>query len=78
MPRVKYGIPQAQKEIESDLREHYGGMLTAKDVAREISLSQYAAYMRWLADVPSIDINGRKKYRVADVAAKIYRCREAI
>ena len=74
MPRVKAFVPAAQQAIEDDLRARYGGMMTAKDVGKELSLSYYPAYMDWLEDVPATVVNGRRRWRVAAVAAKIYKC----
>ena len=73
MPRTRVGIPAEQLEIEEDLRERHGGAMTALDVGRELGLSKYTSYNAWLSDVPSIDVNGRKRYRVRDVAEKLYR-----
>lgn len=78
MPRVKAFVSAAQQAIEDDLRNRYGGMMTATDVASELSLNHYSAYMAWLADVPATIVNGRRRWRVSAVAAKIYKSTEAI
>ena len=74
MPRVKYGIPPEQLELEEELRDRYGGMMTAAEVGRELGLSGPHHYNDWLRDVPAVMVNGRKRWRVARVAEKIYRC----
>ena len=73
MPRVKKFKPIAQEELENELRERYGGMMSALDVARELGLRHHSAYNAWLADVPATIVNGLKRYRVAAVAEKIYK-----
>lgn len=73
MPKVRIGVPQRQREIEDDLRARYGGAMTAKDVGVELGMKHPNTYNGWLADVPAIVVNNRKKWRVADVAGKIYQ-----
>lgn len=73
MPKVTFNIPQKQREIAEELREHFGGMMTATDVGRELGISHDASISKWLADVPSVTVNNRKRWRVSDVAAKIYK-----
>ena len=76
MPRVKKFKPLAQEELENELRDRYGGMMTALDVARELGLKHHSAYTAWLSDVPATIVNGLKRYRVAVVAEKIYKSTE--
>ena len=66
----------AQEELENELYDRYGGMMSALDVARELGIVHYSAYHAWLADVPAVIVNGRKRYRVAAVAEKIYKSTE--
>lgn len=73
MPRVKIGVPPEQLAIEDELRERYGGMMKALDVARELGLKHHSSYENWLSDVPHVIVNGLKKWRVKDVAEKIYQ-----
>lgn len=72
MPRVKYLTPPGQLEIEDELRNRYGGMMTAAAVGRELGLS-IQQYTVWLRDVNFVMVNGRRRYRVAAVAEKLYR-----
>ena len=76
MPRVKKFKPLAQEELENELRERYGGMMTALDVGRELGLRHHSAYNAWLESVPATIVNGLKRYRVAVVAEKIYKSTE--
>lgn len=72
MPRVKYCLPSLQREIEDDMRSRKGGMLTVSDVSRELGLADLKRCRIWLSDVPKVVVNGRPRYRGADVAKKIY------
>ncbi len=72
MPRTKYGTPKEQLDLENELRNRYGGMMTAKDVGRELGMHRHEAYSLWLADVSYVLVNNRKRYRVTEVAKKIY------
>lgn len=60
-----------QIDLEEDIRSRYGGMLTLADVAREIGVTDRKAAQHFLRDVAAYEINGRKRYRVPDVARKI-------
>ena len=73
MPRVRLAVPAAQLELEDELRSRYGGMMTAAEVGRELGISDHTTYEKWLADVKFVRVNNRKRWRVADVAGKIYR-----
>ena len=73
MPKVNWCVPQRQREIAEELRERYGGMMTASDVMRELGLNHDAPTTRWLEGVPAVIVNNRKRYRVSDIASKIYR-----
>lgn len=72
MPRQKKFKPIAQEQLEVELRDRYGGMMTAAAVGRELGLTHQYTYVAWLKDVPYVNVNGRKRYRCADVAEKIY------
>jgi predicted transcriptional regulator len=56
--------------LESDLRSRYGGMMKASDIKGELGL-QRAAVAKWVKDLKYVEVNGRKKYPVAEVAKKI-------
>lgn len=72
MPRIIWNIPQRQREISEELRHLYGGMMTATDVMHELGFKHDSPTSKWLADVPAVKVNGRKRYRVSDIAKKIY------
>ena len=55
-----------------DLRTRYGGMMSLADVGEELGLGDKPT-RKWLEGITAIDINGRKRYRVMDVAGKLYR-----
>ena len=76
MPKIKKFKPIEQEQLEEELRSRYGGMMDAKHVGVELSLNHFNSYTEWLADVPYVKVGKRKKWRVADVAEKIYRCTE--
>ena len=69
MPKI---LNLATKEIAEELRSRYGGMMTCQDIMREIGAKHHTAGERWVADIPYTIVNGRKKWRVSEVARKIY------
>ena len=72
MPKVTWNIPDEEKRIADDLRQRYAvGTLSLPQVQQELGLSRTST-VRWLADVPSLTVGKRLKYRAADVAHKIY------
>lgn len=78
MPKVRMLIPPEQKAIEDELYARYGGMMDKRSVGIEIGLRGYHAISDWLSDVPGTMINGRKRYRVAVIAKKIYDSMEEV
>ena len=72
MPRVRLGVPSKQRELENIIKEQFGNMLTAIDVGRFLGLKHQHSYEKWLSDVNSFCVNGRKRYMAADVAKKLY------
>lgn len=68
MPKL---VNLATKELAEELRGRYGGMMTFQDVMREIGVKHHTAGEKWTADIPYTIVNGRKKWRVSDVAGKI-------
>lgn len=71
MPRI--GMNRKEKERAEELRKRYGGMMTFQDVMFEIGVKHHLSGEKWVADVPCTVINGRKKWRVSDVARKLER-----
>lgn len=74
MPRVKRPLTADGEAIAEEIRKEYGGMLTVEQVMRLIGVSRNTA-KKWLLDVPAVNINGRPKYMVSDLARKIDLCR---
>ena len=76
LPRVReYGVPPRQKEIEEELYKTYQTrMLEIKDIMDYTGIKKsYAVAHQWLSGVPSVRMCGRKvKYRISDIAKKIY------
>lgn len=78
MPRQKKFKCYEQELLEEELRARYGGMMTAAAVGQELGLLHHKSYNAWLADVPSVLVNGRSRWRVADIAEKIFRNRQEV
>lgn len=70
MPKLRK--PKRAQEIADELRGFYGGMLGIEDVKLELGAQDRRTAEKFLANVPYIAVNGRKKWRVGDVAMRIY------
>lgn len=70
MARIKKSLSQAEERTAKEIRENYGGLLTLQGVMSYLGVSRHTAE-KWVKDVDSIDINGRKRYPAADIARKI-------
>lgn len=75
MPKLKKFKPPEQEEFENEFRGRYGGCMTVQQVGVEISAEHPDTVKKWLEGVPFIKVNGRRKYRVADVAERFYENR---
>lgn len=75
MPRTNVGVPPEQKQIEQDLRSQYGGMMGLPEIAIELGVSKVTA-RKWLKGVPATTVVRSRRYRVRDVAKKLYESRE--
>ena len=72
--------PEKSPEIverAAELRELYGGMMTLTDICKEMGHLDPKSARQWLSGVAGIDVNGRLRFRVADIAEREYQCREA-
>ena len=81
MPKVKYMLPEWQRNKAADLRERYGrGAISAREFGQEMGLSDVETIERWLSGVPFHRIEGSKKkhYLVEDVAQRMYETRHAV
>ncbi|MBQ3379703.1 MAG: hypothetical protein IJG50_07580 [Clostridia bacterium] len=65
-----------EKALVRELRELYGGAMTLADITREIGAVKPATGKKWAQDLPAVRINGRLRWRVTDVARKLYESRE--
>lgn len=72
MPKVRLCVPSLQLQMENELRGRYGGMMQAKDVGAELGFKHHISWEKWLADVPYIIVNERKRWPVKNVAEKMY------
>lgn len=70
MPRVNLGKPEWQKAKEAELRERYGGAMTAAAVGRELGIRKADHYMKWLEPLKRNTVT--KRYDTAEVARKMY------
>lgn len=70
MPRVNLGMPQWQREKYEELRERYGGAMTAAQVSREIGVKDFKCYMAWLEPLARNKVT--KRYDTREVARKMY------
>lgn len=72
MPKITWNIPQEQRALVEELRGRYGGMMSRSDVMAEIGCSSARSTDMWLAGLPYVQVNKRKKWRVDAIAKHIY------
>lgn len=70
MPRLRKPLSAAEELTAKDIRKNYGDILTLQKVMEYLGVSRHTAE-RWVKDIDSININGRKRYQAADIARKI-------
>lgn len=70
MPKLRRS--SREEEIATEMRRFYGGMLCVEDVRRELGAKDRRTAERFMDGVNPINVNGRKKWRVGDVAKRIY------
>lgn len=70
MPKLR--PPKRVTDYADELRHIYGGMMTVTDVMKEIGADSMKTAKKYLDTVPAYDVNGRKKYRVTDVARRVF------
>lgn len=75
MPKLKKFKPIEQQEREDELRSLYGGMMTIADVSEELGRVHFKTAQKWLSGLPAVSVNGRLRFRVADVAERMYNQR---
>lgn len=69
-------IPEGEKAISAELREIYGGCMTLTDVMNEIGVKHAKPAKEFVEGIPATRINRRLRWRTADVARRLYECRE--
>ena len=72
MPRVR--TIRTDSALERGLRSRYGGFMTVADVMREIGCCRMTA-QKFMADVDSFMICGKKHYQTSDFARKVEESR---
>ena len=76
MPRLRRSPRETQ--IADDLREIYGGMLGVEEIRRELGAKDRRTAEKFVDGLAPINVNGRKKWRVYDVAKRIYEMEGAL
>lgn len=73
MPRLKKFIPYAQQEIADALYQRYGGMMTKRQIGIELGRKNNCRWQyAFVSDLRPYGDGSWKRYKVEDVAAKIY------
>lgn len=76
MPRLKMTLTPREEYTIQDIREKIGGgLLNVSAVGEYLNCTRQTA-AKWLEDVDSIRVNGRRLYQAADIARKLEACRE--
>ena len=76
MARIRVEITPLEERTALDIRSVIGAAtLTAADVGAYLGVNRHTA-SKWLRDVDSIVINGRRRYQAIDIARKIEASRE--
>ena len=70
MPKLRRN--SRESEIAEELRKHYGGMLSVDDMRDELGVKDRRTVEKFLFGLNHIVVNGRKKWRVCEVAHRIY------
>lgn len=74
MPKLRK--PLRAQEIADELRAVYGGMLSVEDLKRELGAKDRRTAEKFMENASYVSVNGRKKWRVGDVAMRIYEKEE--
>lgn len=76
MPKLKMTLTPREEYTIEDIRQAFGGcLLNVTAVGKYLNCTRQTA-AKWLADVDSIKVNGRRLYQAADIARKIEGSRE--
>lgn len=60
-----------QMEIEEDLRTRHTGLMTVGQVGKELGIKKRAYIIAFMDGVPVYPLNGRRRWRIADVAKRL-------
>ena len=71
MPKLRRNAREV--EIADELRSRYGGMMDVSDMQHERGVKDRRTAEKFLDGVTHINVNRRKKWRVYDVAHRIYQ-----
>lgn len=71
MPKLRRNAREV--EIAEELRSRYGGMMDVYDMQHELGVKDRRTAEKFLDGVTHINVNRRKKWRVYDVAHRIYQ-----
>lgn len=76
MPKIKPFLTAQEEFTAEQIKKDCGALLCIKDVMAYFHFSRSTAE-RYLQDVDSIEVNGKKRYMATDLARKIEkgRCR---
>lgn len=61
-----------EEEIAIEMRRFYGGMMGVEAVRQELGAKDRRTAEKFMDGIVPINVNGRKKWRVGDVAKRIY------
>lgn len=70
MPKLRK--PLRVQELAEELRARYGGMIGVEEMKVELGAKDRRTAEKFLEDVSYVLVNGRKRWRVIDVAMRIY------
>ena len=76
MPKLR--LPLRAQEIADEMRAVSGGMMDVEDVKRELGAKDRRTAEKFLDGVTYVVVNRRKKWRVSDVARRIYDQEELV
>lgn len=74
MPKLRK--PLRAQQIAEELREIYGGMLGVEEIKKELGAKDRRTAEKFVGNLAFVNVNGRKKWRVGDVAMRIYEQEE--
>lgn len=70
MPRLR--LPLRAQEIADEMRAIYGGMLNIEDIKLELGVQDRRTAEKFVDGLPFVVVNRRKRWRVSDIARRIY------